>query len=188
MKPVPVRLGAVEIPGLGWEAFAVSDRGLVQSISFFRSENDALVCLKDIMAERPAFRVDPEPPADLEWWRDTFLQFFNGGISAADPGRVPLDSRDWKPFQKDIFLALRDNVQWSETISYGELAGLAGYPGAARAVGTAMSQNMCGPFIPCHRVIGARGRIGGYSGVGGLNLKKKLLEIENRCEILDKIK
>lgn len=53
-----------------------------------------------------------------------------------------------------------------EVMSYGEVAEAAGYLGAARAVGTIMSQNM-DPSIPCHRVIRADGSPGGYNGVRG---------------------
>lgn len=178
MQTVKVHAGSAEIAGLGWTAFAVSSKGLVQTASFFRSSEDALKALSAFLASRPQFLIHPGYWEQCAWWEDACIQYFANGWSAANPERVPLDSRDWNSFQKDVYLALRDNVHWSETISYGELAALAGYPGAARAVGTAMSRNMCGPFIPCHRVIGAHGRLGGFSGSGGLTLKKRLLDLE----------
>ena len=60
-----------------------------------------------------------------------------------------------------------------ETMTYGEVAAVAGSPGAARAVGTIMSKNY-NEKIPCHRVIGANGSLGGYNR-GGLERKKELL-------------
>ena len=61
-------------------------------------------------------------------------------------------------------------------MSYGELAALAGYPGAARAVGTFCAGNRLMFFIPCYRVVGATG-IGGY-GSAGVDVKRRLLRIE----------
>ena len=53
---------------------------------------------------------------------------------------------------------------WGETVSYGELAEMAGRPRAARAVGSAMATNPLPYVIPCHRVVAAGGKIGGYGG------------------------
>ncbi len=65
-----------------------------------------------------------------------------------------------------------------ETRSYGWIARRIGRPGAARAVGRALAANPFAPAIPCHRVIGADGRLGGYSGPGGLRTKIRLLKKE----------
>ena len=180
MQSVQIHAGTAEIAGFGWTAFAVGDKGLVQTASFFRSSEDALKALPAFLASRRQYIIHPDPWTECAWWQDACIQYFANGWSAVNPERVPLDSRDWNPFQKAVYFALRDNVHWGETISYGELAGLAGYPGAARAVGTAMSRNMCGPFIPCHRVIGAHGKLGGFSGSGGPTLKKRLLDMERQ--------
>ncbi|HPQ39032.1 MAG TPA: MGMT family protein, partial [bacterium] len=142
------------------------------------SLHDALDRLKSVMGDQSGYVPVTESPAQAEWWRDTFQDYFAGGNPAEHPETVPLDSRRWTPFQSTVYMTLRDEVKWGETISYGDLAALAGFPGAARAVGTAMAGNTGGPFIPCHRVIGARGQLGGYSGIGGLDLKKRLLEHE----------
>lgn len=78
-------------------------------------------------------------------------------------------------FQVKVWEALK-TIPFGHTISYGELAEKAGYPGAARAVGGAMRDNRIPIFIPCHRVITSDGKLGGYSC--GLEVKKKLLQIE----------
>ena len=65
-----------------------------------------------------------------------------------------------------------------ETLSYGELAAKVGNPGAARAVGTVMSSNPLPLVIPCHRVLGAGGCLGGYSARQGVAMKRRLLEME----------
>lgn len=69
-------------------------------------------------------------------------------------------------------------IPYGETASYGELAAAIGSPGAARAVGMACGRNPLPIIVPCHRVVAAGGRIGGYSG--GTELKRWLLEFERR--------
>ena len=70
-------------------------------------------------------------------------------------------------------------MPYGKTVSYGELAGMAGSPRAARAVGNIMRQNPLMIVIPCHRVIGADGSLRGYGGLGsGLSAKRMLLELE----------
>lgn len=80
-------------------------------------------------------------------------------------------------FQTRVVTALR-KVGYGETLSYSELATRAGSPKAARAVGTVMSQNRVPLIIPCHRVVGAGGHLGGFSAPRGIALKKQLLEME----------
>jgi methylated-DNA-[protein]-cysteine S-methyltransferase len=71
------------------------------------------------------------------------------------------------------------DVPWGETVSYGELAGMAGRPRAARGVGRVMATNPLPFVIPCHRVLAAGGRIGGYgSGSNAIDLKRALLARE----------
>ncbi len=75
-------------------------------------------------------------------------------------------------FRRKVLKTLKA-VPYGKVTSYGQLAARAGSPGAARAVGTAMATNPLAVVIPCHRVIGAAGALGGYSG--GLSTKIKLL-------------
>ena len=69
-------------------------------------------------------------------------------------------------------------IPYGETASYGELAAAIGSPGAARAVGTVCARNPVPIVVPCHRVLGAGGRIGGY--LGGTDMKRWLLDFERR--------
>ncbi len=80
------------------------------------------------------------------------------------------------PFQKKVWDLLCE-IPAGETITYGELATRAGNSKAFRAVGAANGRNPLPIIIPCHRVIGAGGKLTGYAG--GLEAKKKLLEIES---------
>jgi methylated-DNA-[protein]-cysteine S-methyltransferase len=69
-------------------------------------------------------------------------------------------------------------IPYGATVSYGELAASIGSPGAARAVGTACARNPLPIIVPCHRVLGAGGRIGGYTA--GVETKRWLLDFERR--------
>jgi methylated-DNA-[protein]-cysteine S-methyltransferase len=100
---------------------------------------------------------------------------------------VPTDLRvsDWDR----RVLAGAARLQFGETASYGELARRIGKPGAARAVGGAMSRNPIPILIPCHRVIAAGGKLGGYGGStyaetqAGLDIKRRLLAIEGTTTV-----
>ncbi|MFK7735778.1 MAG: methylated-DNA--[protein]-cysteine S-methyltransferase [Pirellulaceae bacterium] len=77
-----------------------------------------------------------------------------------------------------IVLRLCAEIVPGQTLTYGQLATLAGSPQAARAVGGAMAKNRWPLLIPCHRVVGASGKLTGYSGTGGVDTKAWLLEHE----------
>jgi methylated-DNA-[protein]-cysteine S-methyltransferase len=85
---------------------------------------------------------------------------------------------DWAtPFTRALVDALR-SVPYGDTVTYGELAALAGRPGAARAAGTFCARNRFAVVVPCHRVVGAAG-LGGYGSLG-LDYKQRLLDLERR--------
>jgi len=88
---------------------------------------------------------------------------------------VPLDRAGRTGFRGEVLEAL-EAVEFGGTVSYGELAALAGRPRAARAVGTAMSTNPIPILVPCHRVLRAGGDIGEYGG--GIEAKVWLLAME----------
>src|SRR5262249_55861135 len=79
-------------------------------------------------------------------------------------------------FQRTVWHALTE-IPYGETISYGELARRIGQPDKPRAVGTANGANPIAVIVPCHRVIGADGKLVGYGG--GLENKRRLLELES---------
>ncbi|BBX72634.1 methylated-DNA--[protein]-cysteine S-methyltransferase [Mycobacterium shinjukuense] len=80
-------------------------------------------------------------------------------------------------FQLKVWQALR-TIPYGETRSYGQIADQIGAPGAARAVGLANGRNPIAIVVPCHRVIGASGKLTGYGG--GLDRKQALLELEKK--------
>jgi methylated-DNA-[protein]-cysteine S-methyltransferase len=98
--------------------------------------------------------------------------FFAGGADDFDD--VELDFDDG--FYGDCQRVLRA-VPRGEVVTYGELAALAGRPGAARAAGTFCAKNRLAPFVPCHRVVAADG-IGGYGSLG-VDYKRRLLALEH---------
>ncbi len=79
-------------------------------------------------------------------------------------------------FQKRVWSEIA-KIPFGQTITYSDLAKRAGKPKAIRAAGTATGRNPLGIIIPCHRVLGKRGAIGGYAG--GLENKRRLLKLEN---------
>ncbi|MGE4504182.1 MAG: methylated-DNA--[protein]-cysteine S-methyltransferase [Desulfovibrionaceae bacterium] len=95
--------------------------------------------------------------------------------------RWPEPELDWSgvsPFARKALEALKRHATHGKTLTYGELAGLAGSPGAARAVGGAMAKNPFPLLYPCHRVLGAKGALTGFSAEGGTETKALLLGIE----------
>ncbi len=89
---------------------------------------------------------------------------------------LPMDGLS--PFAAKVLDTLRMQVEYGQTVTYGELAAMCGRPGAARAVGGFMARNPWPLLVPCHRVLGAKGRLTGFSGGGGLELKAWLLQRE----------
>jgi methylated-DNA-[protein]-cysteine S-methyltransferase len=99
--------------------------------------------------------------------------YFDGAEDSFEDVDVDLEYET--PFFEQCAHALRA-VPRGEVVTYGELAALAGSPGAARAAGSFCARNKLGLFVPCHRVVGAAG-LGSY-GSFGLAYKRRLLELE----------
>lgn len=91
---------------------------------------------------------------------------------------VRIDLSSVPQFHQKVYKELQKIPAGSIT-TYGDLAGLAGSPLASRAVGQAMAKNPFPLIIPCHRVLSAQGKLGGFSSFGGPETKVQLLEIES---------
>ena len=103
--------------------------------------------------------------------------YFAGAADSFDD--VELGDYDVSPFHAELTRTLR-KVPRGEVVTYGELAALAGRPGAARAAGTFCARNRLSILVPCHRVVGAAG-LGSY-GALGLEYKRRLLALEG-CDV-----
>ena len=90
---------------------------------------------------------------------------------------IDLDLSGVSPFQRRVYQAARA-IPAGRTVSYGALAAQLGKPGAARAVGRAMGSNPVPIIVPCHRVLAAGGKAGGFSAHGGVATKFALLRAE----------
>ncbi len=154
---------------LGWIAILGSGQTL-KALTFGHATADAAVGALDARLVSDARR---------RCWNDALvrkLQAYACGVEVTF-GDVEIDSGEYTRFQRKAIRACR-RIPWGATVSYGELALRAGYPGAARAVGNCMAGNRIPLVIPCHRVLGADGRLHGYSGLGGPAMKRRLLELE----------
>ncbi|MFC5508813.1 MULTISPECIES: methylated-DNA--[protein]-cysteine S-methyltransferase [Hyphomicrobiales] len=94
-----------------------------------------------------------------------------------DLSHLPIALDDASPFERRVYeVAL--SIPPGETLTYGDVARRLGEPGAARAVGVALGRNPVPIIVPCHRVLAAGGRTGGFSAEGGVETKLRLLTIE----------
>ncbi len=105
-------------------------------------------------------------------FRASLRQYFEGDLAACNP--VKIDGGG-TAFQRTAWSALR-KIPAGRTATYGEIAAKIGAPSAARAVGLANSLNPIAIVVPCHRVVGANGKLTGYAG--GLDRKRWLLDHE----------
>jgi methylated-DNA-[protein]-cysteine S-methyltransferase len=127
-----------------------------------------------MQAGRNPIRINPGWVRDDEALAETrrqLEQYFAGERTSFDI-KLHLEGT---AFQRTVWHELTQ-IPYGETISYGELAKRIGRPDRARAVGTANGQNPIAVIVPCHRVIGANGKLVGYGG--GLDNKRRLLELE----------
>jgi len=92
---------------------------------------------------------------------------------------VRVDSGPVSDFRRRV-LRHCQQIPYGKTLTYGQLAAKAGSERAARAVGSCMAANRIPLVIPCHRVVPADGRLGGFSAIGGTRTKKRLLDMEQR--------
>ena len=122
-----------------------------------------------------AIKLQPDDPYMFNVFKQ-LKEYFNWERKEFD---VPLDIRG-TDFQKGVWKELR-KIPYGKTISYKELAIKMGGETKSRAVGQANALNPAPIIVPCHRVINADGKLGGYSC--GLGVKEKLLELEGKLSL-----
>lgn len=158
---------------LGWMGFVGQDRCVWRLVIGHRRAEDAWASLRGHFGD--------ETLAESDWYpalKKTLIEFAEGKPASFDKFAVLTESRT--EFQKKVLIATRA-IGFGETVSYGELAARVGSPRAARAVGSVMSSNSVPIIIPCHRVIGSGGALGGFSAPQGISLKQRLLDLESRA-------
>jgi methylated-DNA-[protein]-cysteine S-methyltransferase len=117
------------------------------------------------------------PPPHVGAVMDDAERYFAG--ERIDFSEIGLDLTSVDPLRRTIYNALR-KVSFGETVTYGELAKRAGVtaPQAAQDVGVAMARNPVPLIIPCHRVLAAGGKLGGFSAPGRTQTKERMLALE----------
>ena len=157
---------AIGACGVAW-----SDRGVTR-LQLPEGSRSATECR---LRGRGANASAGVPPAVVRAAIRLLERYFAG--EQVDLSGVALDLRGVSPFHRQIYDAARA-LAWGKTATYGELAQRAGARDAARAVGQAMGKNPVPIIIPCHRVLAAGGKIGGFSAHGGPGTKRRLLTLE----------
>ncbi len=162
---------------------AVGRCGLVWGRSGIRSLR--LPESSDARARAQILRLFPDasevdPPADIADAIRRIQGLLNGGKD--DLADIVLDLSGLSDFQRRVY-AIGRTIPPGQTLTYGEVAKRLGDPTAARAVGEAMGKNPFPILMPCHRVQGAGGKLGGFSAPGGGVTKLRLLEIEGATSV-----
>jgi methylated-DNA-[protein]-cysteine S-methyltransferase len=127
------------------------------------------------LARRFPEAQEGEPPAAVRPIVEAIVALIAG--EPVDLSTSPLDMADVPDFHRRVY-AVALAIQPGETLTYGEVARRIGEPGAAQAVGQALGKNPFPIIVPCHRVLAANGKTGGFSANGGVDTKLKLLSIE----------
>lgn len=130
--------------------------------------------VRDDLTRRHPASDEREPSALVEAIILSTQRYFAG--EREDFSSIPIDLHA-SPFQRAIYDATRQ-LRYGETTTYGALADAAGFPKAARETGSALGHNPIPLIVPCHRVLAAGGKLGGFSAPGGKTTKQKMLLLE----------
>jgi O-6-methylguanine DNA methyltransferase len=181
-RPRPLWAAAFTIGERGHSAAAASAYGIVAANWLCESEANAIDSLQGILqpliragAYSPPEWIDPAGglPPHLAAARVALAKYAAGDRQAVQA--LTLDTRGRAPFTAATLRCVQA-IPPGKVLSYGEVAAAAGRPGAARAVGQIMGRNPLAPIVPCHRVIAAGGKPGGFGP--GLPRKRELLAEE----------
>jgi methylated-DNA-[protein]-cysteine S-methyltransferase len=155
------------VAGIAW-----ADAGVVG----FRLPADSAERTERALLRRFPDAVRRAPPPEIAETIAAAQRYFEG--AETDFSAVRVDLGEQAPFFAQIYDAVR-RLGWGETTTYGAVAKeLGAGPESARAVGQAMASNPVPLIVPCHRVLAAGGKVGGFSAPGGSESKMKMLAIE----------
>ncbi len=161
--------GAVIETDLGFIGLIVSERGIARLILPRLTAAETRAALR---AEYPALTM--LDAAQLPEYANALRRYARG---EAEPFDFPFDLRGLTEFQQAALMAAYA-IPYGEVRAYKWIAETINRPRAARAVGGAMARNPIPLMIPCHRVVAVNGSLTGYSGPGGLDAKRRLLQLE----------
>lgn len=154
----------------GWFGLAAGPAGLLRSCL---PAPKAHLAKARLLRELPGAEPDKQTYKGLQ---EQIRAYFDG--ENVDFSRdIPIVLAGLSDFTQDVLSACR-TIRYGRRLSYSQLAERLARPRAARAVGNALAKNPILLIIPCHRVVRSDGRIGGFSAVGGVKLKKKMFRLE----------
>ncbi len=158
---------------MGWIGVLGSAKGLLSTTLPHRSSQEAL---KEL-----GHRINYATKSS-HLFNDVVERFrsYFSGHKTTFPDKLDLSGAT--PFQRQVWQAGR-LIPYGETRSYAWVANQIQKPKAARAVGQAMGRNPLAIIVPCHRVVASHGKLGGFSGTGGLEMKGILLQLEASANI-----
>ena len=157
----------------------IGSKNKVQRLLFGDSNFEQIYQRLSTALKKNSQKVSPiDSLIESDWYpecREAIVQYAAGEAIDLSVFDVAFDSNT--TFQSRVLHATHA-IPFGETVTYASLALKAGSPRAARAVGSVMSKNKIPLLIPCHRVVAAGGRLGGFSAPDGTNTKRRLLEME----------
>jgi methylated-DNA-[protein]-cysteine S-methyltransferase len=156
---------------LGAGGIAWGDRG-VTGVQL--PEPDAARARAQLTRRFPS-AVEMPPPPDVQVAIERIATLLRG--ESSDLSRVRLDLERVPAFERRVYEVAR-TIPAGETLTYGQIASRLGEPRLAREVGQALAHNPFPIIVPCHRVLAAGGKLGGFSARGGVATKQRLLSIE----------
>ena len=132
------------------------------------------------MARQHPEARETAPPQEIEAAIADIRRLLDG--HKQDLSRIDLDMSAVPDFEQRVYAETR-SIPPGETLTYGDIATRLGDVGLSRAVGQALGRNPFAIVVPCHRVLAAGGKSGGFSAVGGVETKRRLLEIEGARDL-----
>ncbi|MFT4097432.1 MAG: methylated-DNA--[protein]-cysteine S-methyltransferase [Rhodoblastus sp.] len=159
---------------IGFCGLAWSPRG----VKAFQLPEETPEATRARLTRRAGAPFERKPPAEIAEIVMRIGKLLAG--RAVDLSDIALDMDRVGAFEAQVYVTARC-IPCGETRTYGQIARAIGEPGAARGVGQALGRNPFAIIVPCHRVVAANGRTGGFSAGGGVNTKLRILEIERRA-------
>jgi methylated-DNA-[protein]-cysteine S-methyltransferase len=163
---------------IGWIGIAWSEAGLTRlqlpERSEAATERRLLAAIASDSGPAPQ-RAAGDPPTAIVALIEALLRYAAG--EPVDFSDVPVDLAGVDPFRRAIYDAAQ-KLGFGDTTTYGGLAAAAGHPGLARETGQALGRNPVPIVIPCHRIVAAGNKLGGFSAPGGSATKERLLAME----------